>query len=391
MSSKPIIQENQKQYDTNLLFKVWSSRLGGSYECHRFREYSIDLDLETDTASFDFVFKNVNYIEPTNGGGDYHGGYISLFSKFDKIEIYLNDVPIIKGRIDTVKYTWEAGDSYIRVNGRCIGASLVDNDCIPTTIQNVKPNAYIQERCSAYGIGCKINGTLSTIKERVIGVGETEISIINDMVKRDNLRYWMDFDTFYVGKWNDDAAPSHTFVCGPVVSGGIPIETLELVDDGTDVYSESYVYGSTSDGGDKVLGTYKNEKMIAQGVQRRVVLSNSNNDDNETYKANAEDDVRYGFDNSQGCVITVKTPKVGAIKPNTTCILIDYITRTHATMFIKSVTYQKDLTNGSITQVTMVPSKQANDQMYAAQFTIGGGLPGNGSMTIDQMMSSRKG
>lgn len=392
MSSNPVIQENQKQYDTNLLFKVWSSRLGGgSYECHRFREYSIDLDLEADTASFDFVFKNVNYADTNPGGGNFHGGYISLFSKFDRVEIYLNDVPLIKGRIDEVKYAWEAGDSYIRVNGRCVGACLVDNDCTPTTLQNIKPNAYIQERCSAYGLGCKIDGTLTTIKERVIGVGETEIAVINDMVRGDNLRYWVDFDTFYVGKWKDDDAPKYTFACGPTGGGYIPIESLELSDDGTEVYSESIVYGSTADGGDKVLGTYKNEKMIAQGIKRRAVLSNTNNDDSEKYKANAEDDVRYGFNNSQVCVITVKTPKSGAIKPNTTCILIDYITRTHAVMFIKNVTYQKDLTNGSITQITMVPSKAANDQMYGAQFTLGGGLPGSGSMSIDQLMSSRKG
>lgn len=391
MSSKAVIQENQKQYDTNLLFIVYSSRLGGKFECHRFREYSIDLDLEADTASFDFVFKNVNYADTNPGGGNFHGGYISLFSKFDKVEIYLNDVPLIKGRIDTVTYTWDSGDSYIRVTGRCMGANLVDNDCIPTTLQNIKPNAYIKERCSEYGLGCKIDGQLTLVKERVIGVGETEISVINDMVKSDNLRYWVDFDTFYVGKWKDSDAPKYTFTCGPVMSGGIPIESMELKDDGSEVYSESLVYGSTGDGADKVLGTYKNDKMISQGVKRRIVLSNSNNDDADKYKANAEDDVRYGFDNSQGCVITVKTPKSGAIKPNTTAIVIDYITRMHAVMFIKSVTYQKDLTNGSITQITMVPSKAANDQMYGAQFTLGGGLSGSGSMSIDALMSSRKG
>lgn len=391
MASVAIIQENQKQYDTNLLFKVWSSKLGGAYECHRFREYSIDIDLETDTQAFDFVFKNVNYADTNKGGGNYHGGYISLFAKFDVVEIYLNDVPIIKGRIDTVKYYWEAGDSYIHVTGRCVGASLVDNDCLPTTLQNIKPNAYIQERCSEYGIACKIDGQLSLIEERVIGVGETEISVINDMVKGDNLRYWMDFDTFYVGKWKDNDAPKYTFTCGPQVSGSIPIISLELTEDGSEVYSESLVYGSTSDGSDKVLGTYKNDKMISAGIKRRSVVSNTNNDDSDKYKANAEDDVRYGFDNSNEVVITVKTPRTGAIKPNTCCVVIDYITRMHAVFFIKSVTYQKDLTNGSVTRITMVPSKATNDAMYGAQFTLAGGLTGTGSMNMDQLMSSRKG
>lgn len=391
MSSTAIVQKNQKQYDTNLLFKVWSSKLGGAYECHRFREYSIDLDLETDTQAFDFVFKNVNYVDPSNGGGNYHGGYISLFAMFDKVEIYLNDVPIIKGRIDEVKYVWEAGDSYIHVTGRCVGAALVDNNCLPITLQNIKPNDYIQERCGEYGIGCKIDGQLSLVKERIIGVGETEISIINDMVKSDNLRYWMDYDTFHVGKWNNMASPQYTFTCGVNVSGGIPILSLELTEDGSEVYSESIVYGSTSDGSDKVLGTYKNNAMISKGIKRRVTLSNTNNDDTDKYKANAEDDVRYGFDNCHGLVITVKTPSKGAIKPNTCAVVIDYLTRMHAVFFIKSVTYQKDLSNGSVTKITMVPSKAANDAMYGAQFSLAGGLTGKGKMTMEEVMSSRKG
>lgn len=377
MSSSGVVQINQKQYDTNLLFLVWSSKLGGKYECHRFREYSIDVDLETDTQSFDFVFKQ--------------GGYVSVFNMFDKVEIYLNDVPIIKGRIDQVKYVWQDGDSYIHVTGRCIGASLVDNDCLPTTLQNIKPNAYIQERCSAYGIGCKIDGQLSLIEERIIGVGESEISVINDMVRGDNLHYWMDFDTLNVGKWNTSAQPQYTFYCGVKVDDGIPIISLELTEDGTEVYSESLVYGSTSDGSDKVLGTYKNDKMVAAGVIRRTVLNNSNNDDSSKYKANAEDDVRYGFDNSTEVTITVKTPSTGVIKPNTCCVIIDYILNMHAVFFIKSVTYQKDLTNGSVTKIIAVPSKSTSDIMYANQFTSNSGLVGISYSSPDKLINSRKG
>lgn len=385
----PIIQQNQKQYDTNLLFKVYSSRFGGGmYECHRFREYSIDLDLEADTGAFDFVFKNVNSLDQ---GGNYHGGYISMISMFDPVEIYLNDTPILKGRIDTVNYQWEAGDSYIHVTGRCVGASLVDNDCLPTTLQNIKPDTYIQERCGEYGIACKIDGQLSLVEERVIGVGESEISIINDMVRSDNLRYWTDFDTFYVGKWKDDSSPTYTFTCGVTVGGGIPIESFELTEDSSEIHSESLVYGSTSDGLDKVVGTYKNDAMIGKGIKKRTVTSNTNNDDSDKYVANAEDDVRWGFNNCRTCVVTVKTPKSGAIKPNTCAIVIDYITRTHAVFFIKSVTYTKDMQNGSLTKVTMRPSKSTNDYLYGAQFTSNGGITGTGSMSVNDLMGARKG
>lgn len=377
----PTIIENPKLFDTNLLFLVWSTRLGAKYECHRFREYSIDLDLETDTNAFDFVFRNVE------------GGYLALFSHFDKIEIYLNDQPLLSGSVDSVKYSWTSGgEPIIRVAGRDKGAALVDNNALPTTLQNIQPASYIQERCGEYGVGCKIDGSMTLIEERIIGVGETEISIINDMVRGDNLKHWMDFDTFCVGKWNDSAAPSYIFTCGaPADMAGINIESLDLDEDGSEVYSESIVYGSTSDGSDKVLGQYKNDYMIGKGIKRRKTFSNTNNDDKDKYKANAEDDVRYGFDNHNVVTITVKTPSKGIIKPNTTCQVIDYITRMNAVFFIKAVNYTKDLQNGSLCKLTLVPSKGCNDALYGAQGSLGGGLTGKGSWTIDTLLSSKKG
>lgn len=377
----PIIVENQKQYDTNLLFIIWSTRLGGKYECHRFREYSIDLDLETDANSFDFVFRNVQ------------GGYLSLCSKFDRIQIYLNDEGLLSGTVDSVKYSWSAGgEPIIRVTGRDLAAALVDNNALPTTLQNIKPNAYIQEKCTEYGIPSVDCAPLSLVEERIIGVGESEIAIINDMVSGDNLKHWLDFEKFHVGKWATDAAPTLLFTCGaPADRSGIPIEALDFEEDGSEVYSESIVYGSTSDGSDKVLGTYKNPYMINKGIKRRKVFSNTNNDDSEKYVANAEDDVRFGFDNHNVMTITVKTPSKGIIKPNTTCHVIDFITRINATFFIRSVNYTKDLQNGSLCKITLIPTKQCNDVLYAGQGTFDGGLPGKGAWDLETLMSSKKG
>lgn len=376
----PTVVENEKKYDSNLLFLVYSSRSGGMFECHRFSEYNIDIDLEADTNAFDFVFKNVN------------GGYVSLFSIFDKVEIFLNDVPLIRGRIDEVQYSWDSGDSYIRVIGRCIGAALIDNDCLPTTMQNVKPNEYINERCAEYSIECKIDKQMELMKELSIGVGETEISIIDDMVRKNNFRHWMDYGTFNVGVWDNNGSVKYIFTSGVGgVANSIPIISLNYSEDGTSVFSESIIYGSTGDGGDKVMGTYKNDKMIKYSVKKRSVSTSYNNDDTETYKANAEDDVRYNFDNCRELTITVRTPKTGAIKPNTCAEVIDYVTRMHAVFFIKKVVYSKSVDKGSVVDITMVPSKRANDIVFDNQFSADGGLTGKGSMTIDEIMSSRKG
>lgn len=375
----PTIVENKKQYDTNILLVVYSSRLGGRYECHRFREYNIDLDLETDADAFDFVFKNANSV------------YTSLFSKFDVVEIYLNDVGIMAGRVDTVTYYWEAGESYIRVSGRDLAATMIDNHALPTTLQNINPNQYIAEKCSTYGIPNTNIESMSLVDKYVVGVGESEMSIIAKMVDNENKKMWLDYKTFYVGDWAMDTQPTYTFTNGvPVDKMCIPILSFELEDDGDEVFSESIVYGGASSGENKVLGTSKNNWMISNGIKRRVVRSSQNNDGSDTYTANAEDDVRYGFDNSHRLEISVGTRKE-LIKPNTTAWVIDTITKTNAIFFIKKVTYTKNLSNGSITKITMVPSKKANDEMYAAQGSLNGGITGKAAWTFNELWANKKG
>lgn len=130
--------------------------------------------------------------------------------------------------------------------------------------------------------------------------------------------------------------------------------------------------------------------MINKGIKRRVVRSSQNNDGSDTYTANAEDDVRYGFDNSHRLEISVRTRKE-LIKPNTTAWVIDTITKTNAIFFIKKVTYTKNLSNGSITKITMVPSKKANDEMYAAQGSLNGGITGRAAWTFNELWANKKG
>ena len=79
------------------------------------------------------------------------------------------------------------------------------------------------------------------------------------------------------------------------------------------------------------------------------------------------------------------------IKPNTTAWVIDTITKTNAIFFIKKVTYTKNLSSGSITKVTMVPSKKANDDMYAAQGSLNGGITGKAAWTFNELWANKKG
>jgi prophage tail gpP-like protein len=372
---------NDSKYDTNLLVTVYSSRLGGKFECHRFREYSIDMDLETDSDAFDIVFKNPNNV------------YTSLFSKFDMIEITLNGKGIVKGRVDVIQYSWDDTDSYIRVSGRDIASQLIDNHALPATLQNIKPHDYIAGKCKEYGIpNTALDTTAAIIPKLVVGIGESEVSVINNMLKIENKKMWLDYDTIHTGLWDTQAMPSYTFTRGvPIDKACIPIVSFDLKDDGLEVPSEYIIYGSNSNGSNSVLGKSQNSYMINNGIKRRVVNSLADNSVSSKSASDAQIAIREKFDNSIQLDITVVNKSV-MIKPNTTAWVIDMETRTNAIFFIKKVTYLKGMTAGSTIKVSMIPAKKTCDLLYNNQGNkLNGGVTGYAQMSFDDLWANRKG
>lgn len=360
-----IIVQNEKLYNTNLLLLVNSSRLGGVYECHRFREYRIDLDLEVDSNGWDFVFKNANQV------------YTSLFSRFDEIEVYIEDKPVIKGRVDRVEYSWDDNDSTIHVSGRDMAAVLVDNDALPQTRQNVKPHDYIAEKCKEYGIPkWQLDDSIEVTDKLIIGTGESEISIMKNILLESRKRMWFLWDTVYVGDWSTDAQISYLFTRGRPDLGGTPIKSLKLTEDGTTEVSELIIYGSTNSGENKVTGTAQNDSLISRGIKRRHTKRSYNNDAASKYASSAVRDVRDGFRDNTTVEIKVRTTK-DLILPNRTARVIDSVTQIDTTMFIKSVTYSKDATNGSETTITLVLDDKSFEILWAGQGTkAAGGISG---------------
>lgn len=372
---------NDNRYDTNLLLNVYSSRLGGKFECHRFREYSIDMDLETDSDAFDFVFKNPNSV------------YTSLFSKFDIVEIMINGKGLMKGRVDIPQYTWDDADSYVRVTGRDIASPLIDSHALPATMQNIKPYDYIMKKCKEYGIPkTSLDKTMPIVPKLVIGIGESEISVINNMLKLDNKKAWLDYETIHTGIWDMQAIPSYTFTRGvPIDKVCIPIISLDLKEDGTEIPSEYIIYGSNNNGSNNVLGKAQNDYMTNHNIKRRVVTSLADNSVASKSSSNAQIAIREKFDNSTQLDIVV-TDKSIMIKPNTTAWVIDMETRINAIFFIKKVTYLKSIMAGSTVKISMIPAKNTNELLYKSQGNkLNGGITGYAQMTFDDLWASRKG
>lgn len=370
---------NDFKFDTNILFRVKSSRLGGMYEVHRFTDYDIDLDLETDADAFSFTLLNPD------------GVYTGLFSKFDEITIEIDKKPVMRGRVDCVEYSWDTGGCKIRVDGRDLMAALVDNDAIPGTHNNIKPSTYISGKCSEYGIKANVDSSIENVEKLIIGCGESEISIINNIVMDSRKRVWFDYDTLYAGDWNDKAQPTYLFTRGVKDRPGIPIKSFTLREDGTDTKSEIKIYGSNNDGAEKVVGTAKNDYMISRGIKKRMTKRSSNNDSVSKYSANALRDIRDSFRDNVEIELEVKTGHGGLILPNKTAQIIDTATKLNAVFFITGVTYSKSINAGGITRVKMIPGETAFNVIWESQSSNSGSFAGTPEMTVAELLAQRKG
>lgn len=369
------VVQNDFRYDTNILFRINSARMGRWYEVHRFTEYSIDFDLETDADAFNFTISNPN------------GIYTGIFNKFDDITIEIDKTPIMKGRIDCIEYSWDNNGSKLRIDGRDLVGMLVDNDAIPGTTKNIKPTTYITNKCNAYGIKSNVDQSIELVDQLIIGCGESEISIINNIVMNSRKRVWFELDTLYAGDWNDKAQPKYLFTRGIKDRPGIPIQSFILREDGTDMKSEIKIYGSADSGAEKVVGTATNNNMISRGIHKRMTKRSSNNDSVSKYSANALRDIRDSFRENVEIELEVKTGVGGLILPNCTAQVIDTITKVNAVFFIVGVTYVKNLNNGSITRIRMIPSETAFDLVWAGD----GNFTGTSKTTITELIAQRKG
>lgn len=332
---------------------VASTRFGKTYRINKFIEYRIDINMENDADSFEFVVSNVD--------GELNG----IFSDFDFVEIILNGKKLMKGIIDTVAYDDANGDT-ISVNGRDLREILVDNDAIPNTHENVDPVSYTKKRCDAFGIKYSSYIKTGSIPQLIIGTGESEIAVFNNLFVMQGQRLWYHYDTLYSGTWNTNAKSSCTLVRGNINSDGIRIESLSYTEDSKNTKTEIIVYGSVNGGSEKVVGTAKNPGLYNRGIVRRMTKTSSNNDSASKYSASALKDVRDSLRNNITLNVRVYTNN-HFILPNNTTHVIDERTGIDANFYIYGVLYTKSIDDGSVIALTMMPQDDTFEIIWKAQ------------------------
>lgn len=365
--------------DTRTKVVITSLRTGITYIVYKFYEYSVDIDLETDSDQFNVVFGNP--------GGQYTG----LFEKFDSVVIVINDEHVLYGFIDELEYICDESEDAIRLIGRDVSSKLVDNDVLPGTLYNVNPASYIEERCAEYAMyKLQLDTSLKNINKLEKSTGQSEISVMNNLIVKERKKIWTIFDTLYMGDWNTNSDPKYYLTRGfDSNSGGIPIKSLKLRDSGLEMKSEVLIYGSMGDGSQKVLGTAKNDYMISKGVKKRKTITSSDDDSVTKYSANALYDVQDSFKSGIQLSVVVKTgDKV--ILPNNTAHVIDIITKINSVFFIKAVRYDKN-SSGSITTITMIPGDTTFNVLWSnLADPKKGKITGTPTMSFSELINSRK-
>lgn len=335
--------------------EIDSNRTGRTYNVFRFSEFNVDLDLEADADIFDFVLKNPK------------GIYTGLFSKFDNCRLKVNGAKILEGNLDKVEYICRSDDDYIQLSGRDLCWKFVDNDALPDTIENVNPKSYITNKCKEYGV--KYNISDADIYDKlVIGCGESEISIFNNILLESKQRVWYLIDTLYTGDWATWKSPKHVFTMY-TSEPGIPIKSFKLAEDGTDMKSEIRVYGSDSDGGYDLVGSAENAYMNKIGIRKRETDRAYSENASSKYKSIADKDIRDSFRDNNELTIEVRLDENNIYMPNTTAQVINGRCGVNSLFFIKKVTYTKSPENGSTATLVLIPADSTFEKTWQSKGT----------------------
>lgn len=335
----------------NVSLSVRSALLGNKwYKISRFIDYDVSIDMETDTDQFSFTFDNPNSI------------FTGLVSGYDRVNIKINNKGIMQGIIDTVQYQYGENSSSISISGRDKACLLTDNDVTPTIKKNIYPVSYIGDRCKKYGIKYDNKKSISRVNKLEIEVGESELYVIDKLLEKSGQRYWYMYDTLYTGQWNLSGKSVYRFTRGVSKNPGIRIKELTLKEDYSDIKSQIRLYGSDDDGDSKFMGSASLPIVKKRGYTKMSIESSDTDTSTSKLKSDAEKRLKEDF--RDAFTITIKVYNNGnVIMPNKVCTVIDKYTGINSTMYISSVRYYMSIDDGSMSEITCIPSKETLNKL----------------------------
>lgn len=335
---------------------VHSKRWKRYFEVEQASEFDIDLDLDSDADAFDLVLENTD------------GIYTGVFCRFDFAWLYINGVLVLEGNIDKVTYYLQSDKDYVRISGRDKMWKFIDNDALPTTLINVNPKKYIIDRCKKYGITFYKVSKADTYNKLVIGNGETEMSVMNNLLLDSKQRIWFQGQKLYTGNWATDADvdENYIFTLGDTDIYGTKAISGTLEEDGTDMRSHIVLYGSDSDGSVVVKGEYKNSYLIKRGVKKRSVQRKYSDSAAIKYTAIAEKNMRKTFrDNVQLTIVVPMNNDITYTINKVSRVIIPKLGIDYH-FFVKGVNYHKTFNDGGLVTFIMIPADSLFEDMWSS-------------------------
>jgi len=222
----------------------------------------------------------------------------------------------------------------------------------------------------------------------IVGTGESEISVINNLALFHEKSVIFDNDTLIVDDLDMNADPTYLFsyATGIGIKDAIPLKRTEIVEDGLQLASEIIIHGSINGGKTKAQGTATNPALTSINIKKRKTIRSSNNDSVSKYSASALDQVQRKF--REGIKITSYIFDTEyAIKPNRTARLIDLTHKINSVFYISSVRYQKSINEGSIIIINMIPADVSFNVMWSSNNT---SVVQPETKSLEELLATRK-
>lgn len=314
---------------------VYSQKRGIWYRINTIKSYRIDQAIDVAADNFEIVLGNPNYSTS------------KLISSGDKLRFYINDILAMEGFIDDVDIEYTLGSNDIRLTGRDFMSVLLDNDANPATYNNIGLQDYIGKVLPQYGVNKWTSSNNTKFDKIVVSPGENEYSVIERLCQERNLIpiYIVEDQKFYCS--NRISTTNESYYFSNDYSDTIKILDCQITIS-NDIKNEVIVYGGDYEKNKNLKGTYKDSYLKTK--KRRVI-----NDGDIEKIADAEKRAKEEFYNINRNALTVQ------IKTNTKQVYhINKCARVtilkagfSAYLLVDSVSYSKDVSNGSITNLTL--------------------------------------
>lgn len=329
------------------------SKTGHTYEITAIKSYQIQQAMDIASDSFEMVIGNPNY-----EGSD-------VISSSDRIQFFLNDELAIEGYIDDLDVEYTNGSNDLRITGRDKIAVILDNDSIPVTYNKLGLSDYLGKKMPQYNIDyqCDDNTKFDKIE---VSPGESEYSVIEELANERNLVIMLNIleQKLYCTKPISSTSPSYTF-------SNIGDDRIRILDCqitiSNDIRNEIIVYGGTYSIKQKttvkvkgvnkkktitisknITSTYKDTSLK---VNKRKVITDSNINTTSIAYNRAKQEFYNINRNAFTVQITTRTKSPIYINKCARVIIpkMDF----DAYLIVDSVTYTKNISEGSKTNITL--------------------------------------